>query len=303
MSLVKQYLYAEWSKMHLGWEKVHLRDFIFSKEVRMGHYAVDSSGAPKSQPPGAVVACKLMAKDPMAEPPYRWRVPYVVVYGPPKTLLRDLVVTPEEVLCRNSQLRINHLYYITKCINPALDRVFALCGVDVFEWYRLMIKPKQRLRRSSLEDSCFPTNNYFSNNSNSNSNNNVLGTMKQRKLDAFFRVGLCQSCGADGCFSGLCDFCASDPGGAMARVMNQIRECTVIENTLAKVCYNCSKHSQNAEIKVDKPTDLYDKHPILISSDGCVSLDCPIFFERCRRISRLVELVAGEKEVTMQLST
>lgn len=61
--------------------------------------------------------------------------------------LRDLVVYPEEVLRRGSSLRINHTYYITKCINPALERLFRLCGVSITDWYLATSRPPPRIRR------------------------------------------------------------------------------------------------------------------------------------------------------------
>jgi DNA polymerase zeta len=102
LSAVKAYLYDQWTRMHEGGNRLPLRDFIFRREVRLGKYKGTnqdalSTGFERGQgegdggdaqaeeiashrmlPSGAVVACKLMAKDPRAEPPYRWRVPYVV---------------------------------------------------------------------------------------------------------------------------------------------------------------------------------------------------------------------------------
>ena len=63
-------------QMFQGGDRLLLRDFVFSKEVRFGHYSSVSS-----QPPGAIVATKKVLLDDMAVPPYNWRVPYVVVHG------------------------------------------------------------------------------------------------------------------------------------------------------------------------------------------------------------------------------
>ena len=80
-----------------------------------------------------------MRTDPRAEPPYKWRVPYVVVSGDASARLKDLVVSPAKVLRRGSILRVNHLYYITKHINPALDRVLNFAGINVSYWYKCMV--------------------------------------------------------------------------------------------------------------------------------------------------------------------
>ena len=73
---------------------------MFSKEVRFGRYASVSS-----QPPGAVVATQAVLRDAMTVPPYNWRVPYVVVHGPPGAPLKALVRAPDELLRRGSALR------------------------------------------------------------------------------------------------------------------------------------------------------------------------------------------------------
>lgn len=70
-----------------GGDRLLLRDFIFRKEVRFGHYANISS-----QPPGAIVATKQVLLDDMAVPPYNWRVPYVVVHGEQQHIISILTV-------------------------------------------------------------------------------------------------------------------------------------------------------------------------------------------------------------------
>ena len=69
--------------------------------------------------------------------------------GDPGARLKDLVMTPHEVLLSDGNLRINHTYYITKMILPALKRLFVLVGVDVHQWYRDMTKPVARMRRQN----------------------------------------------------------------------------------------------------------------------------------------------------------
>lgn len=51
LSVVKAYLINQWSKIHRGGDGVSVKDFIFSKEVRIGGYSPDCS-----PPPGAIVA-------------------------------------------------------------------------------------------------------------------------------------------------------------------------------------------------------------------------------------------------------
>ncbi len=71
--------------------------------------------------------------------------------GVPNAPLKNLVFSPEDVLRRGSPLRVNYNYYIHKCINPALDRVLSLCGLDVSSWFRGMARPRQRLRHFNYD--------------------------------------------------------------------------------------------------------------------------------------------------------
>lgn len=57
------------------------------------------------------------------------------------------MVSPEQFLAEDSGLRLNGKYYITKVINPALDRALALLGVDVNAWYSDMPRPAPRVSR------------------------------------------------------------------------------------------------------------------------------------------------------------
>ena len=58
----------------------------------------------------------------------------MVVYGTPGLPLIQLIREPQELM-DNTSLRINAVYYINKQVLPALNRVLALVGVDVFSWF------------------------------------------------------------------------------------------------------------------------------------------------------------------------
>ncbi len=60
MSIVKSYFEKQWQKILTGGTKLSVKDFIFSKEVRLGHYSDSAS----TLPPGAIVAMKSMETDP-----------------------------------------------------------------------------------------------------------------------------------------------------------------------------------------------------------------------------------------------
>ena len=97
-----------------------------------------------------------LSTDRRSEPRVGERVPYVIVYGSPGRPLIELVRrsvagwstvllqyliclrSPEDLLT-DSSLRLNASYYITKQILPALDRGLVLMGVDVFQWWGVII--------------------------------------------------------------------------------------------------------------------------------------------------------------------
>jgi hypothetical protein len=127
--------------------EISFKDYIFYRDVRFGTYASVSS-----QPPGAIVATKEVLQDEMAVPPYNWKVPYVVVYGLPNTPLKNLVYHPKDILKRGNSLRLNYLYYIMKNVNPSLDRLLSLCGVNIFSWFQNMTRPKLFIRHFNYDN-------------------------------------------------------------------------------------------------------------------------------------------------------
>ena len=105
--------------------KVPLTDFIFARELRLGTYK-------STEPPGAIVARRMMKDDPMIKPLYGERFPYIVVASPPNSRLIDRVVSPQEF--NDYSFRIGTKYYIERQILPALGRVMETMGVDITEW-------------------------------------------------------------------------------------------------------------------------------------------------------------------------
>ena len=86
-----------------------------------------------------------MKRDPRAEPQYAERVPYVVVYGQPGSRLVDLVVDPYKLVDSAGNMRLNAMYYITRQINPTLDRVLSLIGVSVHSWFASLPRPMRSM--------------------------------------------------------------------------------------------------------------------------------------------------------------
>ncbi|OHT08034.1 DNA polymerase family B containing protein [Tritrichomonas foetus] len=108
--------------------RVPLYEYMFAKELRLGTYKE------KGEPPGAVVALRLKESDPMVEPLYGERFPFLVISAPPNSRLIDRVVAPQEYLDASKSFRIGTRYYIERQIIPALGRVMETMGVDVTEW-------------------------------------------------------------------------------------------------------------------------------------------------------------------------
>lgn len=54
-----------------------------------------------------------------------------MVHGPPTARLIDVVVPPRALVESGGRLRLNAVYYITRAIIPALDRVLSLVGADI----------------------------------------------------------------------------------------------------------------------------------------------------------------------------
>ncbi|KAK9800905.1 hypothetical protein WJX73_009136 [Symbiochloris irregularis] len=140
LSQVRIHMERQWDKILAG--KISVADFVFAKEVRLGTY---SSRPGSVAPPAAIVAAHAMARDPRAEPRFAERIPYVVVYGAPGARLVDMVVPPQALVAPTSQLRLHALYYITKQIIPAMERVLSLMGVDIRAWFAALPRPQRLL--------------------------------------------------------------------------------------------------------------------------------------------------------------
>lgn len=326
LSAVKSYLYEQWTKMHQGGTRLPLKDFIFRKEVRLGKYANNmSSGDSKSLPPGAIVACKDMARDPRAEPPYRWRVPYVVVAGPPQAILRDLVMSPEEVLMRSSHraserssgdsmIRINHIYYITKHIIPALDRVLNFSGIDVGEWYRNMPKPSATLKRNSpLAPSILRCVLGADISCEEHDSLAWRGKIFQPTITQFMQEERCMTCGKEldknvtsklrkkvpkkmagssnikNIFTdALCSTCAASPGDVLAMLLTRLQTLEHKHQALRTMCGACAGHSQIEDLFLPyRQSSSSLGHHSLLGADCCQSIDCPVLHERRRGLSKL----------------
>lgn len=150
---VRKYLESQWDAiLH---NRVPMWKYIFSKEVKLGHYAVGVA-----PPPAAVVALQAMEKDPGMQPLYGERVRYVVVAKESTARLVDCVYDPLYVLqMPGNPLPIHTSYYIKNLILPSVDRIFGPGGVNVFEWYtaftQYQLKQKKKHRMPLYSSSLY----------------------------------------------------------------------------------------------------------------------------------------------------
>ncbi|KAF8629703.1 hypothetical protein AX15_003320 [Amanita polypyramis BW_CC] len=133
LSKIKAYCYRSWAKLFD--DRASVRDFIFSKEVKMGTYRGPLL-------PGVTVAKRKMLFDPNNEPQYGERVPYVITKGPPGSGLVERAMDPLDFV-QNGNLRLDATFYITRVLIPPLERILNLVGADVRQWYNDMPKPSQ----------------------------------------------------------------------------------------------------------------------------------------------------------------
>lgn len=191
-----------------------------------------------------------------------------------------MIVSPEDLLIRGGEKRINHTYYITKCINPSLDRIFRLCGADISSWYYSSNRPNPRIRR-------FPYKSYSLLPSSSHPSFKVNGGNKriQSTITAFANTCICIACGLDSS-TYVCFRCIdSDAKSALSHVLVLLKETAKKEHEMSMICHNCSKIPQLSTIG----ESIFGTGP-----DNCSSLDCHIFFERIKLVLRLEDLNLAE---------
>lgn len=146
-------------------------------------------------PVQAALARRLAEADPGRRVLQKARVAYVIVASPGKNFrLRENVLTPNELLEQWDAFVLNTTYYITKHVNPALQRCFGLAPyrVEIESWFQSMAKPRNRMHfwPSTL-------------------------TGSTGILSRFFTSSICPLCGGvgqakTGCKVAVCDECKKD---------------------------------------------------------------------------------------------
>uniref|UniRef100_A0A0E0EFX5 DNA polymerase zeta catalytic subunit n=1 Tax=Oryza meridionalis TaxID=40149 RepID=A0A0E0EFX5_9ORYZ len=255
LAKVRSYLERQWTRILSG--KISIQDFVFAKEVRLGTYSARAS----SLPPAAIVATKAILSDPRAEPRYGERVPYVVIHGEPGARLVDMVIDPYGLLEVGSPYRLNALYYITKQIIPALQRVFGLVGADLNKWFNEMPRPIRETlakRQSASGHGSF-----------SRLGLNKKGVGKGSRIDTYYMSSHCIICGEiiQGSDT-FCNNCLRNEAVVGTVVAGRTSKLEREIQHLAAICGHCGGADWIVE-----------------SGIKCISLACPVFFER-RKIQR-----------------
>lgn len=272
LAKVKSYLERQWTRILSG--KVSIQDFVFAKEVRLGTYSARAS----SLPPAAIVATKAMLSDPRAEPRYAERVPYVVIHGEPGARLVDMVIDPYGLLEVGSPYRLNELYYITKQIIPALQRVFGLLGADLNKWFNEMprpIRPTLAKRQSTSGHGAYSRGGRFI-----RLGVNKKAATKGGRIDTYYMSSHCAICGdiIQGS-DAFCSNCLKSEAVVATVVAGRTSKLEREIQHLAAICGHCGGADWIVE-----------------SGVKCISLACPVFYER-RKIQRELRVVsesAGE---------
>lgn len=231
---------------------------------------------------------------------------YVFVLGLPKSTLSELVVTPQELLRRGNSYRINATYYIEKCINPALIRLLSLCGADILSWYKSMTKPKLRRRYinyDNLPATLIETSHVgydgiqtTADLSGYNAVASIVTTrlprqLKQTSMDIFTIQNTCIVCDVYDAVpkTGLCQGCSKKRNDSLIVMFHRLNISTNADNHLMRLCLHCSRSNQSSQ--------MFSKGE-MIGQDSCESLDCSIFFERCRIIARIEDVQVSMSDLT-----
>ncbi|KAG9075359.1 DNA polymerase zeta [Ceratobasidium sp. UAMH 11750] len=265
-SEVKDYCVSSWTKILKG--QVSVQDFIFAKEVRLGGY---SDKVPP--PPGATVAAKKLALDPMADPQYGDRVPYVIIRGEPGLRLVDRAVPPEELL-KDRHKKIDDTYYITHSLIPPLERVFNLVGANVRQWFEDMPKPVRSDARR------------FNSVAASADDDGDDDSEGRQNIDEHFKSMQCMVCRQPSS-DDICEDCFEDRQFSAKLLLDKVR---VVE-----------RRARNAQILCATCTSSPVAEPVM-----CESLDCPWMYARIKSaqnlegIKGIQELVARLPELSME---
>lgn len=264
---VREYLEAQWTLILQG--KLTIKDFIFRREIKgLSDY--------KNPPPGVMMVTEAQNRDKKSTPPDGWRAPYVIVAGTSGLLLRERARHPITYLRRGSDNRLDLIYYLEKCINPALARVIDTKSVKsiIVSWYDDMKRGVKVSNKRPIE---------YEDQVKSRLGNHLITEFLQENCficgDQLKIKGLSSGSGLSSSPSSLfCAYCEEHQAGSLSILYQRWNSVQESEHKLRLTCQGCGQHKQFHELNAATQ---------LIGRDACESIDCSIFFERCKKVAEL----------------
>ena len=196
-------------------------------------------------------------------------------------------MNPLDLLTRGNVYKINTFYYINKCINPALDRVLGLVGIDVNLWYNTTKKKRLMIRHINYDDYEIFNKNDGQNQQQSlitnysNMNNNSKKLKNQISIEKFFLNGNCVCCGLESTDS-LCHTCSNQPLETMLYLNSKNLKLQTLDQKLHLTCWKCT------ELQHIQYSQLYSKN-VIIGKDCCENIGCEQFYARWKTVLKLEE--------------
>jgi DNA polymerase zeta len=185
-------------------------------------------------------------------------MPYVVVAGPAKSRLMDLVYHPSEFM-KHKSLRLNSHYYITKQIIPTLSRMLSLLGVNVASWFNEMPKYLREFRPPKIENK----------------------SVQRTRIDQYYLSQKCPICDSLAKAGELCDSCKNDKQTSSLILLMRQKLITRALQRLNTICMSCmGDYHHNKDIECDSLdcSVMYERvkvqqHKLLLDSYG---IECGI---------------------------
>lgn len=261
---VKRYVQHQFIKIMSG-KLSNVQDFIFARQYKPR----DLDKSESVFVPAWQIAKRFLAYDPRAEPRLNERVPYVIVYGEPRTPLVNLAKTPMEML-ENLSCRVNADHYIQKIICPTLNRVFCTLKVDTLLWYKSM--PHQNIIHRS---------HYLIAQRNQGGSGPKQATMSQ-----YFSPSHCPVCAKSIPISDdICDECHKRPQASVVRLTEEIARNQRKLFVQHQICRACSSLERPSGEDHPGGANQRRREPPSTSQDDaaqhynpCISYDCQNLF-------------------------
>ncbi|KRX00969.1 Ribonuclease H-like domain [Pseudocohnilembus persalinus] len=232
LSKINSYLQKQYAKISNS--HINLKDFILAKEVKLGKY----SDIP---PAHAIIGEKLEKKDPMKRPKYGERIKYLIQQGSDLDKIKDIACSVQDFLENKSSLNV--VYYITRQINSALQRLFSSFDIDVRVWYGNMPKGMTKA------------------NLNRHNEQNIMSTKRKAmkiqnySLNKYFKVNVCLICFNSSEIQ-ICGNCLQNPATSLYLLQKKIQNIYKTKEDLEKICKNCAS-MENYEIE-EVPCEEYN---------------------------------------------